>query len=1316
MFWKINRLFLLIALYPVCLFSQTGLQEPAMVLPGGFIHPGMMQNTDDLEYMKAKIHAGEEEWVHAFDLLQNETSLDFMAEPFTHVVRGSYGREGQGHRELSSSAAQAYRHALLWYLKKDKNHAEKAIDIINAWSETLWDFDDNDAKLIAGLTGQHFLNAAEILRYTGAGWKNEDIQRFSRLMLTVYYPYIQDFFDEANGNWDAAMINTMLCIGVFTDRQDIFQRAIERFFWGPNNGGITKYIYPNGQIQESTRDWPHVQLGLGEFAKAAQVAWTQGVDLYKVADNRLALGVEYTSRFMLGEEVPVYGTISQRGRGEFRDIYESVLFHYTQVKGIEMPFTQEAAKQIRPQSSLNFLVSRRAPAPKRKTHPLNSLNHGHLHTGVLEEMVDTDENAIRVKPGEPIQAALDITAGTGKKVILEKGIHTLSQTLLVPSHTTLIGRGKGTVLILRSNITGLTIGNKESELEDVTLKNFVIEGATSVNPGTDPNQGRRARARMSAPRREGIVFSAETEGQIHNIRLENLTVRNFTKHGVSIRGAIDVQIESCDFSDNGSNVVPGEGLHHNLHLSRVKDIQISNSRFSNSPWGSGIHLSFAERVWITNNESPRNKLHGIHVTESKGVLIKSNLIEGNDRHGIYLSRWMEGVYSPKVDDNIIRNNGGKGIIWENDSNEAIGYNLVTDNREDIIYGKNSKEFHERFESLIPLLKLDKQEMDEVRKNIANPLLAARKLLDYYRTRKEVHHPVVRGKNQFQRHVATPKDLQTANNALVNVMVGQPAYPPFYIGKDINWASRPVSDNEWVWQLNRMVYWEAMGKAYWHTGNEKYAETWCRQMMDWVHKNPRDDAHQYAWRSIEAGIRGHRWTSVFQYFLDSRYFTAESLITFLSSMYEHADFLKDQYKKGSNWALMEAEGLGFIAMTFPEFKASKEWLDTSIERLNHEIHNQVYEDGHQRELAFGYHMGSIGWFMRTYEMAKMNGLADKFDENYLRLVEKMCEVPMKLAFPDGTTPQFGDAWTGQPGQYYEKLIEWAKLFDREDFLYVGTEGKAGSEPKSTAFALKESGLYSMRSGWDKDAVCLVLKCGPDGGGHSQPDNGTFELYAGGRNLMPDSGSFIYSGDPENRAWFRQTKVHQTLTLDGANAAYDPKLLLWKPGEDHDILVVENQSYPELAHRRAIIFVDKRFFVLIDEAIGKAGGLLELNFQLAPGEAHLDKEALSAQTAFEEGYNIFLQTVPIKGLQMRETEGQVSFIYTQKEPRPAFSYGMEKKPGSKGYRFTTLAVPYKGEIPQIHVQVVGKRRLGSRKMELEIEYNGETKTIDYILPKQ
>ncbi|WP_247237440.1 alginate lyase family protein [Telluribacter sp. SYSU D00476] len=616
--------------------------------------------------------------------------------------------------------------------------------------------------------------------------------------------------------------------------------------------------------------------------------------------------------------------------------------------------------------------------------------------------------------------------------------------------------------------------------------------------------------------------------------------------------------------------------------------------------------------------------------------------------------------------------------------------------------------------LLSRLNLDAPGLARVKAAAPTPELAAIELLTYYRTRTSVKHPVERQvKAAMRGSSASEKDIQVANDALKHVFVGQPAYPSHFCGDDINWATNPYPDKEWVWQLNRMSFWDAMARAYWHTGDEKYAREWCAQLVDWTRKNPRDDQHQYAWRSIEAGIRGYRWTGLFEYFIDSPHFTPDVLVAFLNSCYDHSSYLMTRYTKGSNWGLMEAEGMAFIAMTFPEFQESKQWKEEAIRRLNQEITSQVYPDGHQRELAFGYHMGCIGWFMRTYELAQLNGQADAFSDSYTKIIEKMCEVPMKLSFPDGTTPQFGDAWSGTPGQYYRQLREWAKLFNRPDFLYVATEGNEGTRPEATAFAYDKSGLYSMRSSWDKDAITLVLKCGPDGGGHSQPDNGTFELYAGGRHLMPDAGSYIYSGDPEGRRWFRQTKVHQTLTLNEANSAYAPSLRLWKPGPDMDVLVVENKSYPDLTHRRAVLFVDRKYFVLVDEAIGEGTGDVDLHFQLAPGEAVFDQNNHSVHSDFKEGWNVLVQAVEQPGIKLEAEEGQVSFVYTKKEPRPAFRYRLPKTTTENGLRFVTLVVPYTGSRPSVSARVVGQPPVGASQIELEVVVDGVKKHLTYQL---
>lgn len=587
--------------------------------------------------------------------------------------------------------------------------------------------------------------------------------------------------------------------------------------------------------------------------------------------------------------------------------------------------------------------------------------------------------------------------------------------------------------------------------------------------------------------------------------------------------------------------------------------------------------------------------------------------------------------------------------------------------------------------LLSRIDLDLPKLKEITICTDNDTLIGYKLLEYYRSRTSIKHPIERNlRSKALGKTASEKDIEIANDALNHVFVGQSSYPRFFCGKDIKWDYQPVADKEWVWQLNRMPSWNSMGRVYWHTGDERYVEEWGEQLCDWVRKNPNDENHEYAWRSIEAGIRGYSWIELYQRFIDSPSFTPQILVTFLNSLYDHASYLMTKYSSLSNWALMEAEGLATIGIMFPEFKDAEKWKSEAIRRLNNEINLQVYPDGHQRELAIGYHIGSIDWFLRTYELAKMNGIKNVFPPSYIRTIEKMCEIPLKIGHPDGRNAQFGDAFTGMPGQYKERFKKWANLFQRDDFLYLGTDGKKGVAPDSTAFCLPYSGLYSMRSEWNKNAIFLVLKCGPDGGWHCHPDNGTFELSAGGRILMPDAGCYIYSGDPENRAWFRQTKVHQTLTLNDENLNYKPKLIYWNASDSLDILVIENKSYENLIHRRAVFFVNKRYFVIVDEAVGSALGDVALHFQLAPGNSLMNKEDFSFRSDFNEGWNVFVRTNTQEGLEFVEEEGQVSFEYTIKEPRRAFAYQITKKDPNKHIHFLTLVIPYNSTIPDIKIQ--------------------------------
>jgi parallel beta-helix repeat protein len=641
----------------ICLVITCGFSP--VVRAQAFVHPGIDQSAKDLAYMKAKVQQGEQPWKDAFDRLKAAADTAFTITPYTHVLRGPYGKPNIGGNDLSKGANMAYNYALVWYITNDKAYAKKAIDVLNAWALVVQHFDYNDAKLLAAWTGHMLCNAAELLRYTASGWQQKDIDRFSEMLMQVYYPLVRFYYPQANGNWDGAIIHSVLAIAIFTNNRAMFNNGIDHFLHSPVNGGILKYIFPSGQCQESMRDQGHVQLGLGEFAGAAQVAYTQGVDLFSVANNRIALGYEYTAQYLLGEKPYCYGgPISPRAK-DLRDDYEAVYRHYA-AQGVDMPYSQRAADAVRPKASRSVLTALRLPSAKvvnKKGVPAMS-TLAYVAGAGADNKVKAPADAILVAPGESLQQALDAAAGSGRWVVAKAGVHSFPTPLKMPSGVTLAGEGTGSILFLTPGESREAIVNATDDMHDVTIRDLVIEGNTKTEIASDPNSNRSYKGGYN---RGGILFRTTGEGKMKNINLVNLTVQYSTYNGVFINGATGVTIDRCDLNENGQSVPPGAHLLHNLLLTHCSNVTVKNSRLVTSPLGSGVALEECRDVSISSCEIARNGYYGIDVAESANVTIKNNLIEANDRSGVMLEFINKGCNKVLVSNNTIHYNNGYGV-------------------------------------------------------------------------------------------------------------------------------------------------------------------------------------------------------------------------------------------------------------------------------------------------------------------------------------------------------------------------------------------------------------------------------------------------------------------------------------------------------------------------------------------------------------------------------------------------------------------------------------------------------------------------------
>jgi heparan-sulfate lyase len=619
---------------------------------------------------------------------------------------------------------------------------------------------------------------------------------------------------------------------------------------------------------------------------------------------------------------------------------------------------------------------------------------------------------------------------------------------------------------------------------------------------------------------------------------------------------------------------------------------------------------------------------------------------------------------------------------------------------------NQKKSNDSFENtgsiqpeVFDLLDLDGKGLEDVKEfyEKGNCNAAAKALLDYYKSRTFVKHPDV----DLQNINISKEEQKWADEGLSHRFFAHKGYQPsLFYGEDIDWKYWPVKDNELRWQLHRHKWWSPMGKAYRISKDEKYAAEWIAQYLDWIEKNPFIEKNnpdrnnlssdienmRFAWRPLEVSHRLQDQTIQFMYFLSSKHFTPEFLTVFLNNYHRHAELILNNYSERGNHLLFEAQRVIYAGTFFPEFKDASKWRKSGIEVLNNEVKVQVFDDGFQYELDPHYHLASINIFVKALRMADENGFRNEFPQSYLDTLERMIMAVIDISFPDYTMPCFSDAKAVNKRLMVNNFKDWTTLFpENPSIRYMASEGKKGRKPDHLSTKYDDAGFYILRNGWEKESTVMVVKAGPPAFWHNQPDNGTFELYIKGRNFFPDAGSYVYGGDEEvlkERNWFRRTRVHNTLTIDGKNIEEtNSTCLLWDTGNENiRKLVVENQSYPDLKHRRIIFFVDNTFFVVVDDAIGTAKGNVSVHYHMSEGEMDVDRKNNRLTSRYSDGNNIIVQGFSPKSIQMEKEESWVSYQYRQKNKRTGVACKV-KKETDHTVSVITVICPFSKKSPNI-----------------------------------
>lgn len=516
----------------------------------------------------------------------------------------------------------------------------------------------------------------------------------------------------------------------------------------------------------------------------------------------------------------------------------------------------------------------------------------------------------------------------------------------------------------------------------------------------------------------------------------------------------------------------------------------------------------------------------------------------------------------------------------------------------------------------------------------------------------------------------------------------------------------AGDCKLVWELNRHQWLLYLGQAYRFTGDERYVDAFIRYVGEWMRANPRGMGVNWA-SSLEVAFRLISWCWTLALCEGSRTVSAGLCADVLAGIESHARHVErylSYYSSPNTHLTGEALGLLYAGILLPESRSTRRWQALAAQILVDQCERQILADGVYFEQSTCYQRYTAEMYLHFLILADRNGI--RVPETVAHRVQRMLDFLVAIRRPDGSMPQIGDADNGwllplvprDPGDLRGVLSVAAAFFGRSDYAWaaggltpevlwlLGSRGAGMLEtlvptppPTAPSQLFPEGGYVVMRSGWERGAHQLVFDVGPLGcpisGAHGHADLLGIQCVAFGEPYLVDPGIYAYSARPQWLDFFRSTAAHSTVRVDGVEQAVPAgpfkwqarpraRLRRWLSTPGLEFADAEHDAYGRLAdpvtHRRGVVFVRSSYWVLIDDLDGRGEHQVELRFQFAPIEVHVDSTLWArARSPGRKGFLIHpFSNVPLQASVRRgdfaPIAGWVSEEYGRREPAPLLVY--------------------------------------------------------------
>jgi len=517
---------------------------------------------------------------------------------------------------------------------------------------------------------------------------------------------------------------------------------------------------------------------------------------------------------------------------------------------------------------------------------------------------------------------------------------------------------------------------------------------------------------------------------------------------------------------------------------------------------------------------------------------------------------------------------------------------------------------------------------------------------------------------------------------------------------IDWEWNPGTAH-WGHDLNRFDYLSPLTQAYLVSGDTRYSRKAVELVLDWIAKC--DGAKcfagtPYVWGSyLNNAIHCQAWCQCLKPLVARGQVAPAKLLRVLKSLHDQLAYLEVvTHGHSGNWPTIGCQGMLDCLAAFPVLRDTDRFVGYCAHAMRRQIAEQVLPDGVQDELTPHYHRVVVNNLVST--IRSLRALGRELDPETLATLRRMLHYVQQTTLPDGSRQvAFNDSDPGTPGDLRRSL----------EALGLGEMLSPPQQLGPEVFPY--AGVAFLRQRQDAGDLYLAFDAGPYGRGHQHEDKLGFWLFAYGRSLLVDPGRHLYDSSAKSYyAYLRSTAAHSTLRLDGQGQhsaarpdtwiSQAPLDLGWRcePGEvrargTYD-LAYGPANRIAVVHRREIVFVRERFWVVFDLATGEGEHDLESRFQFAPGRVALD--GCRAHTGFPDA-NLLLvaaATTPFSESHLESGRedprgGWYSESYNRIEPAPALSLSVCT---GLPWRGATLLWPYRGEaLPAVSFEFSGTR---------------------------